>query len=43
LRCEEAKQLAARDLAAKHRSTCSISAMRVENMLGDIETDRGNI
>ena len=40
---EEVEQLSARDPATEHRSTGSIGAVRVKNMLGDIETDGGNL
>ena len=43
LRCKELQQLAARDFAAEHRSAAGVRAVRVRNMLGDIQLDSGNL
>ncbi|MFZ3485510.1 hypothetical protein [Sphingomonas sp. 3-13AW] len=41
--CKEVEQLAAREPTTEHRSTRSITSMRMEDMLGDIQTDCGNL
>jgi hypothetical protein len=40
---EEVEQLAARELSAKHRSPSAIRTVRMENVLCDIQPDRGNL
>jgi hypothetical protein len=40
---EEVEQLAARQPPAKHGTSGRIRSVRVENMLGDIQTDRGSL
>jgi hypothetical protein len=40
---EKVEQLASREPATEHRSTSSISSVRVENLLGDIQPDRGSL
>jgi hypothetical protein len=40
---KEVEQLAAREPAAEHRPPGRISPVRVENMLGDVQADRGNL
>jgi hypothetical protein len=43
LTCEELEQLCSRQLAAENHRTPLVSAMRMENVLGDIQTDCGNL
>nr|WP_258047760.1 hypothetical protein [Sphingomonas citri] len=40
---EKVEQLASREPATGHRSTSSISSVRVENLLGEIQPDRGSL
>jgi len=40
---EEVEQLAARDLPTEHGTPRRIRSVRVKNMLGDIQPDRGNL
>jgi len=43
LGCEEIQQLSSADALAKYRSTPFIGSVGVKNMLGDIQTDCGNL
>jgi hypothetical protein len=43
VRDEEVEQLATRETATEHRPASSISSVRMENLLGDIQPDRGNL
>jgi hypothetical protein len=43
LRREEIQQLSSADPLAEYRSTPLICSVRVKNVLGDIQTDYGNL
>jgi|GEM_PF-3806573 hypothetical protein len=43
LTCEELEQFASRQLAAENHRAPLVSAMRMENVLRDIQTDCGNL
>jgi hypothetical protein len=43
LRREEIQQLSSADPLAEYRSTPFICSVRVKNVLGDIQTDYGNL